>query len=193
MVKACGNLALLIGAILVNGPVRAVAQDGSPKARPVPLLELETATREPFPSAMLLTLDTAPGTLAIQPDGKILVGSALGGWFVDEQSGMVGWYSRGVIRLESDGSIDRSFYCNIDRPTVVIPGSAHLDLLTDGRIFVSGTFSMSTGTIRFFHSSAISTSFRTFSEAIESLLRSKTSTEHSSMPFAISLVQRVAP
>src|SRR4051812_35203306 len=87
-VKACGNLAFLIGAILVSGPVRAVAQDGSTKGRPVPLLELETATREPFPSAMLLTLDTAPGTLAIQPDGKLLVGSALGGWFVDEQSGM---------------------------------------------------------------------------------------------------------
>ncbi len=37
--------------------------------------------------------------------------------------------------------VDRSFYCNIDRPGVVIPGSAHLDLLKDGRIFVSGTFS----------------------------------------------------
>ncbi|HUR46881.1 MAG TPA: delta-60 repeat domain-containing protein [Candidatus Saccharimonadales bacterium] len=107
-----------------------------------PALEASPPTRDPFPSTMLLTLDTAPGTLAIQPDGKILVGSALGGWFVDEQSGMVGWYSRGAIRLESDGSIDRSFYCNIDRPGVAIPGSAHLDLLTDGRIFVSGTFSM---------------------------------------------------
>ena len=77
----------MVAALLVF-PNKAVA---APAALPILAEQPEPPLREPFPRGTLLTLDAAPGALAVQPDGKVLAGSALGGWFVDEQSGVVGW------------------------------------------------------------------------------------------------------
>src|SRR3954468_726663 len=105
-------------------------------------LAAEPNAEQGMSSSMLLTLDTPIGAVATQPDGKILAGSGLGGWFVDEQSGVVGWYTRGVMRFESDGSLDQNFHCDVGRPGVVVPSAEHLNLQKDGRIFFSGIFSV---------------------------------------------------
>jgi RNA polymerase sigma factor (sigma-70 family) len=96
--------------------------------------------REPFPPGALLTFDSPPGAVVVQPDGKILAAATLGGWFMDELSGTLGWYSRGAMRFEADGSLDRTFYCNVGRPGSTAAMMAHLDLSTNGRVFMSGLF-----------------------------------------------------
>jgi RNA polymerase sigma factor (sigma-70 family) len=96
--------------------------------------------REPFPPGALLTFDSPPGAVVVQPDGKIVAAATLGGWFVDEQSGTLGWYTRGAMRFEANGSLDRTFYCNVGRPGSTAAMMAHLDLSTNGRIFMSGLF-----------------------------------------------------
>jgi RNA polymerase sigma factor (sigma-70 family) len=96
--------------------------------------------REPFLPGALLTFDSPPGAVVVQPDGRILAAATLGGWFVDERSGTLGWYSRGAMRFEADGSLDRTFYCNVGRPGSTAAMMAHLDLSTNGRIFISGLF-----------------------------------------------------
>jgi RNA polymerase sigma factor (sigma-70 family) len=96
--------------------------------------------REPLTQAALLTLSIPPGAVVVQPDGRILAGTTLGGWFVDEQSGTLGWYTRGMLRFEADGTLDRSFLCDVGRPGGTSAMSAHVGLQNDGRIFLSGFF-----------------------------------------------------
>ncbi|GAA4031735.1 delta-60 repeat domain-containing protein [Hymenobacter glaciei] len=71
--------------------------------------------------------------LALQPDGKILVGSGL--TFTTQSSG-------GVVRLNSDGSADPTF--NVG--TGITAGLARTLLVqADGKILVGGTFAMFNG------------------------------------------------
>ncbi len=87
----------------------------------------------------MFTLDSPPGSVAIQPDGKILVGSVLFGAFVDEQIGRLGLYNRIAMRLNPDGSLDRTFLGDAtrnDSSSFV----AHLEVAADGRILVTGSF-----------------------------------------------------
>ncbi len=107
---------------------------------PMPNLAKPVAVmREPLADTMELTLETPPGALALQPDGKILVGTTLFGKFVDVQTGAIGFYNRGAFRLNPDGTLDRTFLCDVK-----FPGSAaqmaRLGLAAAGRIFLSGLF-----------------------------------------------------
>ena len=81
-----------------------------------------------------------PEPLAIQSDGKILAAATVGGWFVDESSGTLGWYTRGAMRFEANGTLDRSFYCDVGRPEATAAFMSHLCLSPDGRVFLSGLF-----------------------------------------------------
>lgn len=95
--------------------------------------------RELLSEGTFLALDTPPGGLAVQPDGKILVAASLGGCYIDPQSGRLGQFERGAFRLNPDGSLDRSFSSRAE-----FPGSdaqrAHVLVQPDGRVFLSGLF-----------------------------------------------------
>jgi hypothetical protein len=95
--------------------------------------------REPLTEGALMSLDSPPGGLLVQPDGKIVVAASLCGLYIDPQSGKLGQFQRGAFRLNPDGSLDRSFCCRVE-----LPGSdaqrAHLVIQPDGRVFMSGLF-----------------------------------------------------
>jgi uncharacterized delta-60 repeat protein len=95
--------------------------------------------REPLADMMRFTLDAYPGGLAIQPDGKIVLGTTLSGKFLDANSGALGFYSRGALRLNPDGSLDRNFLCDVGRSDSVAQ-QAKVDIATNGEIFLSGLF-----------------------------------------------------
>jgi RNA polymerase sigma factor (sigma-70 family) len=95
--------------------------------------------REPFSDTTKMSFDAPAGSLAIQQDGKILVGTTLFGFFVDDQSGTLGSYARGAFRLNPNGSLDRTFLCDVGRNSSAAQ-YAHVDVGTDGRILLSGTF-----------------------------------------------------
>ena len=103
------------------------------------------AVRDPFTPTAHMTLGVPPGAVALQPDGKLLVGTTLSGWFVDERAGVIGSYRRGVMRLNADGTLDRSFFCEVDDQGVCDPARAKLDLLPDGSLLASGLFNSVSG------------------------------------------------
>lgn len=152
-----------LAAVLVGGPV-AVALWPSPAAAPPTVAspapspgqaaaglaqaeEPVAEPREPLTEGTVMSLDTPPGGLAIQPDGKILVGASLGGFYIDPQSGRLGQFERGAFRLNPDGSWDRSF-CS----RTAFPGSdasrAHLAIQADGSVLLSGLFDSVDGQAR---------------------------------------------
>jgi RNA polymerase sigma factor (sigma-70 family) len=95
--------------------------------------------RESLSDASVFTLDSAPGSLALRPDGKILVGSVLFGAFVDPKTGRLGFYHRAAMRLNPDGSLDRSFLTDSSRNNSS-SFMAHLAIATNGQILVTGSF-----------------------------------------------------
>jgi len=126
----------------ITDPTVAANTVSPTNAAAVSSMEVNSATMartEPLAGTALFTLHTPPGAVAIQADGKILA-ATLGGWFVDEASGTLGWYSRGAMRFEPDGTLDRSFFCDVGRPGSVNPMIANLSVARDGRVFVSGSF-----------------------------------------------------
>ncbi len=135
----------LIAALLPDGPpaLSATTRSGTTletvRIAKVPDNDHMTDQREPLADAAFLSLSSAPGGLLVQPDGKIVVAATLFGFVVDSQSGTLGQFRRGAVRLYPDGSLDRSFYCRME-----FHGSdshrAHLGFQPDGRIFVSGLF-----------------------------------------------------
>ncbi|MDB6111843.1 MAG: hypothetical protein JWR69_3593 [Pedosphaera sp.] len=132
-----GAAALLAGSAIIvvlpkvtpNPPALFASQ----AAAAVPVL------REPLADTMKFTLQTPPGGLAIQPNGKIVVGTTLFGSFLDEKSGALGFYTRGAIRLNPDGSLDRSFLVDAGRHDSAAQ-MAHVEVSIKGRILVSGAF-----------------------------------------------------
>jgi RNA polymerase sigma factor (sigma-70 family) len=116
-----------------------------PKKSATPPVQISNGTNtvvvvhEPLADIMELTLDTPPGGLAIQPDGKIVVGTTLFGEFLDAKSGAIGFYSRGALRLNPDGSLDRNFLCDVGRSDSAAQ-QAKVDLATNGEILMSGVF-----------------------------------------------------
>lgn len=98
-----------------------------------------TVLRELLDDRMKIGLESPAGSVAIQPDGKIIVGTTLFGGFVDEQSNTVGLFTRGAFRLNADGSLDRTFLCDVKTPASITQMSS-LAMLPDGRIFITGAF-----------------------------------------------------
>jgi len=96
--------------------------------------------REPFPPTVHLSLSVPPGAVAVQPDGKIVIAATLSGFLVDEQSSVLGTYHRGAIRFRPDGTLDRSFLCQVNDIGACDPMRARLDLRADGRMLMTGLF-----------------------------------------------------
>ncbi len=98
-----------------------------------------TEVREPLAEAAFMSLSSPPGGLALQADGRIVVAASLFGYFTDPESGSLGYFRRAALRLQPDGSLDRTFFSS-----VTLPGSsamnAHATVCDDGRIFTSGLF-----------------------------------------------------
>jgi RNA polymerase sigma factor (sigma-70 family) len=115
------------------------ATQGTVAAGTVAAEEPVAEPREPLTEGALMSLDSPPGALLVQPDGKILVAASLCGSYIDPQSGKLGQFQRGAFRLNPDGSLDRSFCCCVE-----LPGSdahrAHLVIQPDGRVLMSGLF-----------------------------------------------------
>src|SRR5512144_1643111 len=74
------------------------------------------------------TPDTAPGRLAIQADGKILVGTST-----------AGSPTMRVLRYLADGTPDPAFGTGGLSPALDVDGDAHLVVQPDGRLLVVGT------------------------------------------------------
>ena len=115
------------------------ATQGTVTAGAVPAEDPVAESREPLTEGALMSLDSPPGGLLVQPDGKIVVAASLCGFYIDPQSGKLGQFQRGAFRLNPDGSLDRSFCCHVE-----LPGSdahrAHLMIQPDDRVFMSGLF-----------------------------------------------------
>ena len=104
-----------------------------------PTNAIPVVLRESLTDTMTIHLESPPGGLALQPDGKIVVGTTLFGKFINEKTGSLSAFTRGAFRLNPNGSLDRTFLCDVN-----IPGSAaqmsHLVAIPDGRLFISGLF-----------------------------------------------------
>jgi RNA polymerase sigma factor (sigma-70 family) len=130
-----------LGLLLLNRPPASPPGAAVPATGKVVLEEpIPSAPREPFTRTIRFTMDMPLGGVAVQPDGKILAGTTLGGFFVDEQSGTLGYYTRGALRFETNGALDRSFYCTVDRSGSSSAMVAHIALHKGGRIFLTGLF-----------------------------------------------------
>ncbi|MGB1526319.1 MAG: delta-60 repeat domain-containing protein, partial [Miltoncostaeaceae bacterium] len=73
-----------------------------------------------------LGLNSTTWTVAVQPDGKILVG------------GQFGFPAAGIIRLNPDGSIDQDF--RVNTAGLIDGGVWHIQALENGKILLGGAF-----------------------------------------------------
>jgi uncharacterized delta-60 repeat protein len=69
-------------------------------------------------------------TIAIQPDGKMLIDGG-----VDYVNGIL---HRGITRLNPDGSVDNSFYPQINQPSVI----SATNILSTGKILINGSITI---------------------------------------------------
>jgi uncharacterized delta-60 repeat protein len=73
----------------------------------------------------------------IQDDGKIVIGGIF--------NGLIGYPSQGIVRIESDGTYDPTFIVG----TGFNPNVSTVDLQSDGKIVVGGSFSSYNGNLSF--------------------------------------------
>jgi RNA polymerase sigma factor (sigma-70 family) len=102
------------------------------------LLPTPLIIRDPFPATAHMTLGVPPGAVALQPDGKLVIGTTLSGFFVDEQTGIIGPYRRAAMRFDANGVLDRTFFCEVNDVNATDPSRAHLEVLPDARLLLSG-------------------------------------------------------
>lgn len=127
---------------LIAGTAVIIVLSPKPASPPVQIINRTNAVAvvsEPLADITKLTLSTPPGGLAVQPDGKILVGTTLFGVLLDAKSGALGHWSRGALRLNPDGSLDRNFICDIGRSDSSSQ-KAKVELASNGNILLSGVF-----------------------------------------------------
>jgi len=155
-----GTTAIVVAAAAAGwSPERVLAggrglQNAKPaaaaRATPVPAPSAgnpEAPRAETLSATTVMTLDTPPGGLAIQPDGKILVGASLGGFYLDPQTGRLGQFRRGALRLNPDGSLDSGF-CSRAEFSASDASRAQITTLPDGRLLLSGLFDRVEGEAR---------------------------------------------
>ncbi len=142
----CGMAVIIVSAKNNSPkPLAASADAGAPPAESNS--PATVVIREPLNDGMKFALGSPPGGLAVQADGKIVVGSVMYGWFVDDSSGSVGVFTRGAFRLNPDGSLDRSFFSDVRVPSSAAQ-MAHVDCLPDDRLFLTGLFGAVDGQLR---------------------------------------------
>jgi uncharacterized delta-60 repeat protein len=90
--------------------------------------------------AEVYALTGALGGVAIQPDGKIVVATGSCLYSVDTNSGIWGMKRSGAFRFKADGTLDRSFQCNIDTIGFNAPDSTRLVSDQNGRLLMTGPF-----------------------------------------------------
>jgi RNA polymerase sigma factor (sigma-70 family) len=133
-VASLGLVTVITGGVLVAVISHAKRHDlKTPAAKPAEMV------REVMTQTAFVSLDSPPGGVLVQPDGKIVVAASLSGNYIDPSSGRLGYFQRGAIRLNADGSLDRTFYCPAEF-SATDAGRAHVDLLPDGKLLLSGLF-----------------------------------------------------
>ena len=80
------------------------------------------------------------GGVALQPNGKIVVGCGCYLYALDTNSGIIGVIASGAIRFNPDGSLDRTFQCQIEPANVSAPQHTHLMAAPDGKLLLTGVF-----------------------------------------------------
>jgi hypothetical protein len=124
---------------MTGGVLVAVIAHAKSHDLKTPVRQPAEMVREVMTETAFISLDSPPGGVLVQPDGKIVVAASLSGNYIDPSSGRLGYFQRGAIRLNADGSLDRSFYCPAE-----FSGNdssrAHVDLLPDGKLLLSGLF-----------------------------------------------------
>lgn len=157
------KMAIGLGAAVVvaGGTVTTVVllNHTTPPAKPVVVASSDAPTttpsvpqplpiRDPFTPTVHMTLGVPPGAVALQPDGKIVIGTTLSGFFIDEPTGVIGPYRRAAMRFDTNGVLDRSFFCEVNDTGACDPSRAHLELLSDGRMLMSGLLRSVNGVAR---------------------------------------------
>lgn len=135
--------AIIVGGVYFARHEAAPMPTTQERASAKPDARVRTAAvsiREPMGLETEMSLTSPVGAVSIQPDGKILAGSTLGGFFVDSQSGTIGYYTRGAMRFQTNGALDRTFLCAIDRSGSTSAMASRVELLGDGSMFVTGIF-----------------------------------------------------
>lgn len=95
------------------------------------------ATPEP---AEVCSIIAPMGGVAVQPDGRIVVSCGCALYAVDTASGMISLSTSGAFRFHPDGTLDRSFRCNVEPAHVSNPMGTHLAAASDGRLLLTGPF-----------------------------------------------------
>jgi len=105
-VFSLGVVTAMTGGVLVAVIAHAKSHDlKTPVRQPAEIV------REVMTDTAFISLDSPPGGVLVQPDGKIVVAASLSGNYIDPSSDRLGYFQRGAIRLNADGSLDRTFYC----------------------------------------------------------------------------------
>jgi uncharacterized delta-60 repeat protein len=99
--------------------------------------QAETEVPEP---AEIYAIISPMGGVAVQPDGKIVVSCGSYLYAVDTASGVISLTSSGAFRFHSDGSLDRTFQCNIEPVNNSAPQHTHITSTPDGRLLLTGVF-----------------------------------------------------
>jgi uncharacterized delta-60 repeat protein len=105
----------------------------------------EVGDEEPaFPSTATVHLSSPLGGVAVQPDGRIIVGGSALGFFVDPPSGTFRCWRAGALRLQPNGRLDPTFKCRTGS-LGSFPFRDHVEVSADGRMLLSGWFDSVSG------------------------------------------------
>ncbi len=97
----------------------------------------ETTPAEP---TEIYAINFPMGGVAVQPDGRIVVSCGISLFALDTTSGMINLIQDGAFRFHPDGSLDRTFRCNIVPANTTAPQYAHITSAPDGRMLLTGVF-----------------------------------------------------
>lgn len=97
----------------------------------------ETTPPEP---AEIYAINSPMGGVAVQPDGRIVVSCGISLFALDTASGMINLIQGGAFRFQPDGSLDRTFRCNIVPANNTAPQHTHITAAPDGRMLLTGVF-----------------------------------------------------